>query len=82
MSIFLGAIKSKKISRGYYEYDTKQFYGYVDQFNHINGGKFWQFTLLRKKDNQNFSTYEYFPTKKECVEAMQDYIKELEQYNV
>ncbi len=81
MAVYLGAV-NKKISKGYYRYDTKKFVGFIDQFRHIDGGKYWQYSLMRKSDNFTFEPRDYFKTKKLCLAAMYEQIKELEQYNV
>jgi hypothetical protein len=79
MSIFLGAIKSKKISRGYYKYETPKFFGEINQVTNDDGSKWWYYTLTRKSDGRFYPADDLYYTKRRCLVDMNEAIKELEQ---
>ena len=80
MSIFLGAIKTKKISKGYYQYSNDKYIVYINDFVDDYGKSVsisWTYEIFRKKDGVTYRADDFYPNKKQCLIAVEEALKEL-----
>jgi hypothetical protein len=80
MSIFLGAIKTKKISKGYYQYSNDKYIvninDFVDEYGK-NVSIAWTYEIVRKSDGYRFMADDFFSSKKQVLKAVEEALKEL-----
>jgi hypothetical protein len=80
MPVLLGAISSKKISKGYYYYSNKNYIVDINNFDDYYGGKketSWTYQILRKSDGLIIKSEDVFSSKKACLKAVEEHLKEL-----
>ena len=80
MSIFLGAIKTKKIASGFYQYSNAKYDVYINNFRDEYGGIVsisWTYKIVRKSDGVEFMSQDFFNSKKQCLLAVEEELKEM-----
>jgi len=80
MSVLLGSISTKKISVGNYQYSNKDYIVNISSFEDYYGGKksvAWTYEIIRKIDGLIIKSEDIFYSKKQCLKAVEEHLKEI-----